>query len=129
MPAPPTTAVLRPVPGVLATRLDSVQAFPRHAHDTYGIGRIRRGAQRSWSAAGWVEAGPDDLVMVNPGEVHDGAPLDARGRCWQMLYLDPALVESAASSMFHSPSRMYLVVLLIGIVASIAWRQPRAAET
>ena len=44
MPAPPTTAVLRPVPGVLATRLDSVQAFPRHAHDTYGIGRIRRGA-------------------------------------------------------------------------------------
>ena len=40
-----------------------------------------------------------------------------------------ALVESAASSMFHSPSRMYLVVLLIGIVASIAWRQPRAAET
>ena len=39
-----------------------------------------------------------------------------------------ALVESAASSMFHSPSRMYLVVLVIGIVASIAWRQPRAAE-
>jgi hypothetical protein len=39
-----------------------------------------------------------------------------------------ALVESAASSMFHSPSRMYLVVLVIGVVASIAWRQPRVAE-
>jgi AraC-like DNA-binding protein len=98
MTAPPGPAarVHRPVPGVLATRLDSAHAFPRHAHDTYGIGRIRRGAQRSWSAAGAVEAGPGDIVMVNPGEVHDGAPLDAAGRCWQMLYLDPALVRAAA---------------------------------
>ncbi len=39
-----------------------------------------------------------------------------------------ALVESAASSMFHSPSRVYLVMLVIGIVASIAWRQPRQAD-
>ena len=39
-----------------------------------------------------------------------------------------ALVESAASSMYHSPSRMYLFVLVIGIVASIAWRQPRQAD-
>jgi hypothetical protein len=44
------------------------------------------------------------------------------------MVLAQALVESAASSMFHSPSRMYLVVLVIGIVASIAWRQPRQAE-
>ena len=39
-----------------------------------------------------------------------------------------ALVESAASSMFHSPSRVYLLMLVIGIVASIAWRQPRQAD-
>jgi AraC-like DNA-binding protein len=89
-------AVGRPAPGVLAVRLDSAQSFPRHVHDTWGIGRIRRGAQRSWSAAGAVEAGPGDLVMVNPGEVHDGLPLDARGRAWHMLYLDPALVEAVA---------------------------------
>ncbi|MGN6525249.1 MAG: AraC family transcriptional regulator [Burkholderiaceae bacterium] len=101
MPAAPATAaratVRHPAPGVLATWLDSAQTFPRHAHDTYGIGRIRRGAQRSWSAAGWVEAGPGDLVMVNPGEVHDGLPLDEHGRCWHMLYLEPALVEAVAA--------------------------------
>jgi len=95
----PTPLVHRPAPGVLATSLDSVQAFPRHAHDTYGIGRIRRGAQRSWSAAGWVEAGPGDLVMVNPGEVHDGQPIGGEARSWQMLYLAPTLVEKAASEM------------------------------
>jgi hypothetical protein len=39
-----------------------------------------------------------------------------------------ALVESLASSMFNSPSRVYLMILVIGIVASIAWRRPREAE-
>jgi AraC-like DNA-binding protein len=95
--AKPPTIVHRLAPEVLATRLDSAQAFPRHAHDTYGVGRLQRGAQRSWSAAGWVEAGPGDLLMVNPGEVHDGMPLDAAGRRWHMLYLAPALVEAAAA--------------------------------
>ncbi|MFL6698650.1 MAG: helix-turn-helix domain-containing protein [Vitreoscilla sp.] len=89
-------------PGVLSTRLDSAQVFPRHAHDTYGIGRLQRGMQRSWSAAGWVQAGPGDMLMVNPGEVHDGIPLDAAGRRWQMLYLSPALVEAAAAEVLAS---------------------------
>ena len=93
----PNPHMHRPAPGVLAVSIDSTQSFPRHAHDTYGIGRIRRGAQRSWSAAGRVEAGPGDLVMVNPGEVHDGQPVDDLGRRWQMLYLAPELVEAAAA--------------------------------
>ncbi len=105
VPSAPAARVHRPVRGVLATRLDSAQAFPRHAHETYGVGRIRRGGQRSWSAAGLVEAGPGDLIMVNPGEVHDGAPLDARGRCWQMLYLEPALVQAVAAEVLPAARR------------------------
>ena len=96
MPSTPPPSVHRPAPGVLAISLDSTQAFARHTHDSYGIGRIRRGAQRSWSAAGWVEAGPGDLVMVNPGEAHDGEPIGDLGRRWEMLYLEPGLVEAAA---------------------------------
>jgi len=30
--------------------------------------------------------------MANPGEMHDGAPLNVDVRGWRMLYLDPALV-------------------------------------
>jgi AraC-like DNA-binding protein len=30
--------------------------------------------------------------MVNPGEIHDGAPLDGNARGWRMIYIDPALV-------------------------------------
>ena len=91
--------VHRGVPGVLATLTDSAQAFPRHTHDSYGVGIVRRGAQRSWSGAGTVDAGPGDVIMVNPGEVHDGTPLDERGRCWQMLYLDPVLVRGDAAEL------------------------------
>jgi AraC-like DNA-binding protein len=86
----------RAPPGLLATRLDSDRAFPRHSHDAYGIGRIRAGGQRSWSLAGEVQAVAGDLIMVNPGEVHDGTPLGGGARRWQMLYLEPGLVESVA---------------------------------
>ena len=97
MTASNATAVRRLAPGVLATLLESDRAFPRHSHDSYGVGLIRRGGQRSWSAAGEVQAVAGDLIMVNPGEVHDGAPLGGQSRCWHMLYLEPALVDTASS--------------------------------
>jgi AraC-like DNA-binding protein len=62
--------------------------FPRHSHDQYGIGVIEFGAHRSWSGTGAVEASAGDVIMVNPGEMHDG-----RGeRGWRMIYLDPSVV-------------------------------------
>jgi hypothetical protein len=47
---------LSALPGVEAMTLRSDHAFPRHAHDTFGIGVILEGAQRSWSVVGQVEA-------------------------------------------------------------------------
>ncbi len=77
--------------GIEAMTLLTDHAFPRHSHDGFGIGVMSAGAQRSWSGIGWVEAEAGDIITVNPGEMHDGAPIGgARG--WQMLYLDPALV-------------------------------------
>lgn len=82
--------------GILAVEAETVHAFPRHSHDQFGFGLIARGAQRSLSGRGVVEAVAGDLITVNPGEVHDGAPLEASGRAWRMLYLDPALIAEAA---------------------------------
>ena len=69
--------------------------FPRHTHDKYGIGLIVRGAQRSWSGRGTVEAGRGSLITCNPGEVHDGMPI-AGPRTWKMLYASPDLIAALA---------------------------------
>lgn len=84
------------LPGAEAVLADSAHAFGRHTHDQFGIGLIERGAQKSASGRGLVEAGAGDMITVNPGEVHDGAPFDASGRRWRMLYLDPSPVLDAA---------------------------------
>ena len=71
------------VPGIEAFSLTSDRSFPRHAHDHFGIGH--------------VEAGAGDMITVNPGEMHDGDPVQGRTRAWRMLYLDPGVVARALS--------------------------------
>lgn len=41
--------------------------------------------------------------MANPGEMHDGAPLDGSARGWRMIYLDPALVGNEVEGDFAGP--------------------------
>jgi AraC-like DNA-binding protein len=80
------------VPGIEAFELASNRSFPRHAHDQFGIGVLHAGGHRSWSGVGPVEATAGDVITVNPGEIHDGDPVQGRVRSWRMLYLDPGLV-------------------------------------
>jgi AraC-like DNA-binding protein len=51
------------------------------------------GAHRSWSSVGHVDAYAGDVIMVNPGEMHDGVPVGCRAREWRMLYFDAAVVS------------------------------------
>jgi AraC-like DNA-binding protein len=83
------------VPGVEAMTLYSNHSFPRHSHDQFGIGVMTSGAQRSWSVIGQVESAAGDVIMVNPGEMHDGIPAGNFARGWRILYFDPALVAHA----------------------------------
>src|SRR3546814_9824655 len=78
------TFLVRSVHGGDITVVDahSDRSFARHAHDTFGIGLITEGAQRSWSGRGAVEAACGQLITVNPGEVHDGKPVGP-ARSWR----------------------------------------------
>ncbi|MEM9583304.1 MAG: AraC family transcriptional regulator [Pseudomonadota bacterium] len=78
--------------GVDAISIASQRVFPRHAHDQYGIGVMTRGGHSSWSNVGLVEAGPGDVIAVNPNEVHDGKAISGL-RSWRMLFVEPALVK------------------------------------
>ncbi|GLS23088.1 AraC family transcriptional regulator [Labrys miyagiensis] len=83
------------VAGIEAVEAESSHSFPRHTHDQFGVGFISRGAQKSASGRGLVEAGAGNVITVNPGEVHDGIPIGGGSRRWHMLYLDPAVVAAA----------------------------------
>lgn len=87
------------VAGVQATAADTARSFARHSHDTFGVGVVLRGAQRSASGRGPVQARAGDVITVNPGEVHDGSPFDERGRAWHMLYMEPELVYDVAGEL------------------------------
>ena len=86
-------------PGIDAVFADSAYHFARHTHDQFGIGVIERGGQLSHSGRGQVEAGPGDVITVNPGEVHDGQPVGGSGRRWRMLYIAPELVDRAVADL------------------------------
>ena len=83
--------------GIEAVEADTTLAFGRHTHEQFGVGLIERGAHKSASGRGVVEACAGDIITVNPGEVHDGAPIGDGGRAWRILYLDPGIVIDAVA--------------------------------
>ena len=88
--------VSSPWPGVFGTDTDSARQYDRHWHTTYGFGLMERGAHRSMSGRGIVDAQAGEVITTNPGEVHDGRPLGGASRRWRMIYLDPAVMASMA---------------------------------
>ncbi|MBK5565757.1 AraC family transcriptional regulator [Ensifer sp. SSB1] len=90
--------------GIDAVEAESRHSFARHTHDQFGIGLIYQGAQKSLSGRGVVEAGAGDMITVNPGEVHDGAPIGDAGRSWRMLYFDPSVIAAAAEDISQGRS-------------------------
>ena len=86
-----------PWPGVYATLMDSGRHYGRHWHATYGFGVLERGAQRSGSGRGVVDSRAGHILTHNPGEVHDGRPLDGDSRRWRMVYLEPEAMAPVTS--------------------------------
>jgi AraC-like DNA-binding protein len=101
--------VATPMPGVFVTLTDSARRFPRHWHGNFGLGVVDRGAQRSASSRGAVEAFAGQCLSHNPSEVHDGMPIGDIARRWRMFHIEPAAmarlfgVSSSANVEWHAP--------------------------
>jgi AraC-like DNA-binding protein len=91
--------------GVVAVEARTRHVFGRHMHDQFGVGVIEAGAQRSLSGRGTVEAEAGDTITVNPGEVHDGAPVGGGDRAWCMLYFEPSIVFALAKDIGEGKAR------------------------
>jgi AraC-like DNA-binding protein len=83
---------------VTAVDACSTRFFARHAHDEFGVGLMTRGAQRSWSGRGLVEAVSGNIITVNPAELHDGVPIGP-ARSWSMLYFSKRIVSAVVADL------------------------------
>ncbi|MFM2042627.1 MAG: hypothetical protein RLY86_1203 [Pseudomonadota bacterium] len=63
-------------------------AFPPHSHDHVCIGLMRAGEKSSRYGLRRHTVGPGDVILVNPGEVHDGRSVGRADRAYTMLEID-----------------------------------------
>lgn len=66
------------------------RAFPRHAHGYYAFATIEAGAERIFARGREHVVAPGETFLLNPGDVHTGAPFDAAGWSYRMLVLEEA---------------------------------------
>jgi AraC-like DNA-binding protein len=66
--------------------------FPPHTHETYVVGTVIEGLHCYMHKGRMVRTGPGHLCFINPGEVHDGAPVDG-GYRYRMVYPTEALMQ------------------------------------
>src|SRR5215470_10573270 len=70
--------------------------FARHTHDTYGVGLVEAGINRSFVAGAWQDAGPGQLCAITAGEPHASEPVNGAGFTYRCLYPTTSqLVEAA----------------------------------
>lgn len=88
---------------VFTARFSTTQRFSRHFHRRYGIGVMEMGGMHFHFLGRDFTAVPGSVHLTTPGEMHDGhAAMDA-GWAYRMLYLDPQVVEDAASQAAGRP--------------------------
>lgn len=64
----------------------SIHAYPRHSHDYYVVALVDRGLQ-SFRFGGSRHITPvDGLILLNPGDVHTGEPVDKSGFGFSAFY-------------------------------------------
>ncbi|KFF48020.1 AraC family transcriptional regulator [Gammaproteobacteria bacterium MFB021] len=84
-----------------ASRLERIEArfqghaYDMHRHDSFAIGLTLNGVQSFHYRRGYRHSLPGTVLVLHPDEPHDGHAGDARGFHYRMLYIDPALIQSA----------------------------------
>jgi AraC-like DNA-binding protein len=62
--------------------------YDRHSHDTLAVGVTLRGVQRFWCRGSTHDSQPGDVIVLDPGEVHDGRSGASGGYAYRMLYIE-----------------------------------------
>ena len=88
--------------------------YDRHMHDTYAIGVTLRGVQRFWCRGATHDSTPGHVLVIRPGEVHDGRSGSAGGYAYRMLYVRPEIIDAIADEACGRRSDLDVAGPLVG---------------
>ena len=88
--------------------------YDRHMHDTYAIGVTLRGVQRFWCRGATHDSTPGHILVIRPGEVHDGRSGSAGGYSYRMIYVRPEIVHAIADDARGGRSDLDVAGPLVG---------------
>ncbi|MEO7982831.1 MAG: AraC family transcriptional regulator [Bacteroidota bacterium] len=77
----------------------SQHSFPRHFHQHYVIELVLQGTDDFYCAGKNYRAEPDQLVLINPGEVHTGSTVADTPLQYFSLYPDRSALEQVAAAL------------------------------
>jgi AraC-like DNA-binding protein len=77
--------------------------YERHIHDTYAIGVTRGGVQRFWCRGATHDSFPGNVIVIPPGEAHDGQSGTEGGYTYRMFYISIDRMTQLASEAFDRP--------------------------
>ncbi|MBX7174331.1 MAG: AraC family transcriptional regulator [Pyrinomonadaceae bacterium] len=70
-------------------------SFAPHTHEGFAIGVVERGIEVFNLRGNRYQAGKDQIILINPGEVHDGNGLNNEGWAFSIFYADPKVLNRA----------------------------------
>ncbi|QEM81221.1 AraC family transcriptional regulator [Halomonas binhaiensis] len=79
-------------------------AYDPHWHDTYLVGVTEQGVQQFHCRKSRHDSTPGRLVLVEPGEVHDGQAATDAGFTYSMLYLSASWLDNELRQQSHDGS-------------------------
>jgi AraC-like DNA-binding protein len=82
----------------------AVHVYERHIHDTYAIGVTRRGVQRFWCGGSTHDSVPGNVIVIPPGEAHDGESGVDGGYTYRMFYVAIDRMTELVSAAFDRPA-------------------------
>ena len=71
----------------------TTHSFPKHFHESYGIGLCDRGSGIIYCHGTKYIAPPQHLIFFHPGEVHSGYANEQNPWTYRMIYLDVSVIS------------------------------------
>src|SRR5689334_3473614 len=78
-------------------------AYERHFHDAYAIGVTLSGVQRFWCQGTTHDSVPGDVLVIPPGETHDGQSGTQQTYSYRMLYVAESALLNVATDALERP--------------------------